>query len=59
MMWKGTRLQSGQASLATSEGGSCTKKNMTSTGSCSYSFVYSWWVRWTPEMYRENLQNNK
>ena len=30
-----------QASLATLEGGSCTK-NMTSTGGCSYSFVYSW-----------------
>jgi len=28
--------------LATLEGGSCTK-NMTSTGGCSYSFVYSWW----------------
>jgi hypothetical protein len=27
-------------SLATLEGGSCTK-NMTSTGGCSYSFVYS------------------
>ena len=26
--------------LATLEGGSCTK-NMTSTGGCSYSFVYS------------------
>ena len=30
----------GQVSLATLEGGSCTK-NMTSTGGCSYSFVYS------------------
>jgi len=29
-----------KASLATLEGGSCTK-NMTSTGGCSYSFVYS------------------
>jgi len=28
--------------LATLEGGSCTK-NMTSTGGCSYSVVYSWW----------------
>jgi len=36
-----TSLQRGQASLATLEGGSCTK-NMTSTGGCSYSFVYSW-----------------
>ena len=35
-----TSLQRGQASLATLEGGSCTK-NMTSTGGCSYSFVYS------------------
>ena len=38
-------LQRGQASLAKLEGGSCTK-NMTSTGSCSYSFVYSSWPRW-------------
>jgi len=30
-------------SLASLEGGSRTK-NMTSTGGCSYSFVYSWWV---------------
>jgi len=29
-----------QASLATLEGGSCTT-NMTSTGDCSYDFVYS------------------
>jgi len=37
------------------EGGSCTK-NMTSTGGCSYSFVYSWWWVWlTPETYRVNL----
>ena len=43
----------------TLEGGSCTK-NMTSTGSCSYSFVYSWWWMWlTPETCRVNLQNNK
>jgi len=35
-----TTLQRDQASLATLEGGSCTK-NMTSTGGCSYSFVYS------------------
>jgi len=33
-----TSLQRGQA--ATLEGGNCTK-NMTSTGGCSYSFVYS------------------
>jgi len=39
-------------SLATLEGGSCTK-NMSSTGSCSYSFVYSWWWVWlTPEICR-------
>ena len=38
-------LQRGH-SLATSEGGSSTK-NMTSTGGCSYSFVYSWWWLWT------------
>jgi len=37
----------------------CTK-NMTSTGVCSYSFVYSWWWVWlTPETCRVNLQNNK
>ena len=35
-----TSLQRVQVNLATLEGGSCTK-NMTSTGSCSYSFVYS------------------
>ena len=36
------------------------KKNMTSTGCCSYSFVYSWWWVWlTPETWRVNLQNNK
>ena len=47
------------AKLATLEGGSCTK-NMTSTGCCSYSFVYSWWWVWlTPETCRVNLQNNK
>jgi len=47
------------ASLATLEGGSCAK-NMTSTGGCSYSFVYSWWWVWlTPETCRVNLQNNK
>ena len=33
-----TFLQRGQASLATLEGGSCTK-NMTSTGGCSYNVV--------------------
>jgi len=38
--------------LATLEGGSCTK-NMTSTGGWSYSFVYSWWWVWlAPETYR-------
>jgi len=42
-----TSLQHGQASL-------------TSTGGCSYSFVYSWWWVWlTPETCRVNLQNNK
>ena len=52
-------LQRGQASLAKLEGGSCTKY-MTSTGGCSYSFVYSWWwVCLTPETCRVNLQNNK
>jgi len=46
-------------SLATLEGGSCTK-NMTSTGGCSYSFVYScWWMWLTPETCRVNVQNNK
>jgi len=56
---KTTSLQRGQASLATLEGGSCTK-NMTSTGGCSYSFVYSWWWVWlTLETCRVNLQNNK
>ena len=34
-----TSLQRGQASLATLEGDNCTKI-MTSTGGCSYSFVY-------------------
>ena len=33
-------LQREKANLATLEGGSCTK-NKTSTGGCSYSFVYS------------------
>ena len=33
-----TALQRGQASLATLEGGSCTK-NMTNIGGCTYSFV--------------------
>jgi len=66
-----TSLQLGQATvsgtghifcaviLATLHGGSCTK-HMTSTGGCSYSFVYSsWWVWLKPETYRVNLQNNK
>jgi len=35
-----TSLQRGQVNLATLAGGSWTK-NMTSTGGCSYSFVYS------------------
>jgi len=39
-------------SLATLVGGSCTK-NMTSTGGCSYGFMYSWWWVWlTPETCR-------
>ena len=37
----------------------CTK-NMTSTGGCSYNFVYSWWWVWlTPETCIVNLQSNK
>jgi len=52
-----TSLQRGQASLATLEGGMA---SMTSSGGCSYSFVYSWWWVWlTPETCRVNLQNNK
>ena len=52
-----TSLQRGQAGLATLEGGICTK-NVTSTGDCSYSFVYSWrWVWLTPETCTVNLQN--
>jgi len=52
-------VQRVQASLATLEGGSCTK-NMTSIRGCSYSFVYSWWWMWlTPEICRMSLQNNK
>ena len=35
-----TSLQRGRATLDTLEGGSYTK-NTTSTGGCSYSFVYS------------------
>ena len=54
-----TSFQRGQASLATLEGGRCTK-NMTSMGGCSYSCVYSWWWVWlTPKTSRVNLQNNK
>jgi len=54
-----TSLQRVQANLTTIEVGRCTK-NMTSTGGCSYSFVYSWWWVWlTPETSRVNLQNNK
>jgi len=49
----------GQVALDQLEGGSCTK-NMTSTGGCSYSFVYSWWWVWLkPETCRVNLHNNK
>jgi len=34
--------------------------SVTSTGGCSYGFVYSWWWVWlTPETCRVNLQNNK
>jgi len=45
--------------VATLEGGSCTKC-MTSTGGCSYSFVFSWWWVWlTPETCSMNFQNNK
>jgi len=47
----GTAFQRDQAS--------CTK-NITSTGGCSYSFVYSWWSEWlAPETCTVNLQNNK
>jgi len=47
------------SNLVTLEGGSCTK-NMTSTGGCSYSFVYSWcWVWLTPETCSVNPQNNE
>ena len=54
-----TSFQHGQATLATLEGGSCTK-NMTSNGGYSYSFVCAWWLVWlTPETCRMNLQNNK
>ena len=50
---------SGVHKTVTTASGSCTK-NMTSTGGCSYSFVYSWcWVWLTPETCRVNLQNNK
>jgi len=36
------------------------QKNMTSTGGCSYSFMYSWWWVWlTPETCRVNLQINR
>jgi len=46
-------------SLARLEGGRCTK-NTTSTGGCSYSFVYFWrWLWLTPETCRVNLQNKK
>jgi hypothetical protein len=48
-----------QVSLATLEGGSCTKY-MTNNGGCSHSFVYSWWWVWlTPETCRVNVQHNK
>jgi len=52
-------LPSNVAKLGHVGGKSCTK-NMTSTGGCSYSFVYSWWWVWlTLETRRVNLQNNK
>ena len=58
-LWYCSYLLPTWPSLATLEGGSCTKI-MTSTGGCSYSFVYScWWVWLTPETCRVNLQNNR
>ena len=46
-------------SLATLEEGSC-NDNMTCTGGCRYSFMYSWWwVRKAPETCRVTLQWNK
>jgi hypothetical protein len=51
-------LQSVRWPMATLGEVSCTK-NMTSTGGCSYSFVYFWWVWLTPETCRINSQNNK
>ena len=67
-----TSLQRGHKTVTTASGtvqlppsnvanpaGSCTK-NTTSTGDCSYSFVYSWWWMWfTPVTCSVNLQNNK
>ena len=56
--WSCSYLPPTWPSLATLQGGRCTK-NMTNTGGCSYSFVYSWWWVWlTPETCRVNLQNN-
>jgi len=59
--WSATSLQHSQprAWPRWREVASC-KKKMTSTGGCSYSFVYSWWWVWlTPETRRVNLRNNK
>ena len=45
--------------LATLEEGSC-NDNMTCTGGCRYSLVYSWWWVWkAPETCRVTLQGNK
>jgi len=53
-----TSLQCGQAWPRWRE--VAVQKIMTSTGGCSYSFVYSWWWVWLkPEICRVNLQNNK
>jgi len=55
----GTCTNIWQVPVTTLEGGTCTK-NMTSIGSCSYSFVYSWWwVLLTPETRTVDFQNNK
>jgi len=36
------------------------QKNMTITGGCSYSSVYTWWWVWLePETFKVNLQNYK
>ena len=45
--------------LATSEEGSC-NDNITCTGGCRYSLMYSWWWVWrSPEICRVTLQWNK